>query len=196
MRKKRAQRLRQGCTSGLTRRGYLRYDGDMEKIDLTKFCTAPERIGKQWMLITAGTPEKFNCMTASWGGVGFLWNRPVAFIFVRPNRYTREFIDREEALTLTFMPESARQDLVFCGRNSGRDTDKMAATGLQPVTTESGLVTFKDAEYTLECRKMFRAPLPQEGFMDWAEVSPAYYAEDNPLHLLYICEITAVLAAE
>lgn len=171
--------------------------GDMKTIDIDDLSESVSRlIGKEWMLITAGTAEKFNCMTASWGGLGYLWNKPVAFVFVRPNRYTREFIDREQSLTLTFMPERYRKDLVYCGRNSGRDVDKMAATALQPVTTESGLVTYRDARYVLECRKMFRAPLPQEGFLDWSEVYPAMYAEDNPLHLLYICEITAVHAAE
>lgn len=158
--------------------------------------SASRLIGKDWMLITAGKPEQFNCMTASWGGIGYLWNKPVAFVFVRPNRFTREFIDREPSLTLTIMPESYRKDLVFCGRNSGRDTDKMAATNLQPVATETGLVTYRDARYVLECRKMFRAPLPQDGFLDWSEVHPECYAEDNPLHILYICEITRALAAE
>lgn len=169
----------------------------MNTIDINDLSVSASRlIGKDWMLITAGTEKDFNCMTASWGGIGYLWNKPVAFVFVRPNRYTREFMDREESLTLTFMPESYRQDLVFCGRHSGRDTDKMAATALQPVVTESGLVTYKDARYVLECRKMFCAPLPQEGFLDWNEVYPQCYAEDNPLHLLYICEITKVQAAE
>ena len=169
----------------------------MKTISIDDLAVSPSRlIGKDWMLITAGTPEKFNCMTASWGGIGYLWNKPVAFVFVRPNRYTREFIDREAGLTLTIMPEPYRQDLVYCGRNSGRDVDKMASTALEPVTTESGLVTYKDARYVLECRKMFRAPLPQDGFLDWSEVYPECYAEDNPLHILYICEITRALAAE
>lgn len=43
-----------------------------------------ELIGKEWMLVSAGDKEKFNMMTASWGGVGVLWNRPVVFaLFVR-----------------------------------------------------------------------------------------------------------------
>ena len=46
------------------------------------------KISKQWMLVTAGSEEKSNTMTASWGGVGFIWNKPVSFIFIRPQRYT------------------------------------------------------------------------------------------------------------
>lgn len=59
-------------------------------------------IGDEWMLVTAGTPEKFNMMTASWGGVGVLWAKPVAFIFIRPERYTYEFIENGDGVTLSF----------------------------------------------------------------------------------------------
>lgn len=164
----------------------------MQTIDFTELqANAAQLIGKQWMLITAGNEHKFNCMTASWGGLGFLWNRPVAFIFVRPNRHTVQFIEQEERLSLTFMPESYRQDLVFCGRNSGRDVDKMAHTSLRPLALPSGTPAFEDADLILDCRKMLKTTLAQADFLNWAEVSPAFYAEDNPLHTLYICEITA-----
>ena len=167
----------------------------MKKIDVTEISRNPvELIGKQWMLITAGTSERFNCMTASWGGIGFLWNRPVAFVFVRPNRHTVKFIEEQPAFTLSFMPEQYRQDLVYCGRHSGRDVDKMAHTSLKPAVTPAGLPTFEDADLVLECRRMFRTTLQEADFLDWSEVSPAWYAEDNPLHYLYICEITGALA--
>ena len=168
----------------------------MKNIDITEISGNPvELIGKQWMLITAGTAENFNCMTASWGGIGFLWNRPVAFVFVRPNRHTVNFIEAQPAFTLSFMPEQYRQDLIFCGRHSGRDVDKMAHTSLRPATTPAGLPTFADAELVLECRRMFRTTLQEADFLDWSEVSPAWYAQDNPLHYLYICEISAAYTA-
>lgn len=169
----------------------------MKSIPFTNLQVNPAQlIGHQWMLITAGTPEHFNTMTASWGGLGFLWNRPVAFVFVRPNRYTRPFIDEQASFTLSFMPEKYRQDLVFCGRHSGRDTDKMAATGLRPLITPGGLVAMQDADLVLECRKMMVSTMQQADFLDWSEVSPLFYAEDNPLHLVYICEITSTLVHE
>ena len=62
-----------------------------------------EAIGKEWMLVTSGSKEKFNTMTASWGGIGFLWNKAVAFIFIRPERYTYEFIEKNDMLTLSFL---------------------------------------------------------------------------------------------
>ena len=151
------------------------------------------RIGAEWMLITAGDRKACNTMTASWGGLGVLWGKPVAYIFVRPNRHTVGFINDNASLTLSFMPESHRADVLYCGRHSGRDTDKMANTNLRPVTTETGLVTYEDAELVLECRKMFKTRLQEADFLDWSEVSPKWYAEDNPLHDLYICEITRAL---
>ena len=164
----------------------------MKQIDFTELKKNPaELIGKQWMLITAGTPEHFNCMTASWGGLGYLWNRPVAFVFVRPNRHTATFMEAQPSFTLSFMPEKYRNDLIFCGRNSGRDVDKMAAISLQPFTTPNGLVAMDDAELVIECRKMAVASMQEADFVDYSEVSPQWYEPTNPLHKVYICEITA-----
>ena len=53
-------------------------------------------IDKQWMLITAGNGQSADTMTASWGGLGALWNKPVSFAFIRPTRYTYDFTEREE----------------------------------------------------------------------------------------------------
>lgn len=89
-----------------------------------------DAIGKEWMLVTAGTAEKFNTMTASWGGTGILWGKPVAFLFIRPERYTYEFIEKGETLTLSFLGEENKDIHKVCGSKSGRDTDKIAETGL------------------------------------------------------------------
>lgn len=109
-----------------------------------------EAIGKEWMLVTAGTKEKFNTMTASWGGIGWLWNKPVAFVFVRPERYTYEFIEKSDYLTLSFLGEANKKIHAVCGSKSGRDTDKVKATGLKPVFTEQGNVLFEQARLSLE----------------------------------------------
>ena len=98
-----------------------------------------ETIGKEWMLVTGGTKEDFNMMTASWGGIGWLWNKPVAFIFVRPERYTYEFLKKNRKLSLSFLgkEEEARKIYSFCGSKSGRELDKVKETGLKPVFTET-----------------------------------------------------------
>ena len=85
-------------------------------------------IGKDWMLITAGTEEKFNTMTASWGSVGILWNKPAVTIYVRPTRYTYEFVEKYDEFTISFFSEEYRSALNFCGSKSGRDYDKALET--------------------------------------------------------------------
>ncbi len=167
----------------------------MEKKDLNLLAAedAFRLIGKEWMLITAGTAERFNTMTASWGGIGWLWNRPVAFVFVRPERYTYEFIETDCRVSLSFLGEEHRAILNLCGTASGRDTDKVAATGLTPVLTERGAVAFAQSRLTLDCRKLFRSEMNEANFLDPEVLSRWYNA--NPggsLHTLYVLEIEDV----
>ena len=63
---------------------------------------ACQMIGKEWMLVTAAKDGEVNTMTASWGGLGVMWGKNVAFIVIRPQRYTKEFIDASDTLSLTF----------------------------------------------------------------------------------------------
>lgn len=152
-------------------------------------------IGKEWMLITAGTPEHFNMMTASWGGIGWLWNKPVAFIFVRPERHTYPILEDNEYLTLSFLgnDEKMRTIYNFCGSKSGRDYDKAKETGLKPIATEHGAVTFEQARLTIEARKMFRTEFKPEQFLEQEALTRWY--NDKPggsLHTMYVVEITDV----
>ena len=90
-----------------------------------------DRIGKDWMLISASDGEWENTMTASWGGIGVVWNQPVAVCLIRPERFTFALADRAERLSLAFLPDGYRDALKFCGRESGRDyPDKFTAAGL------------------------------------------------------------------
>ncbi len=120
-------------------------------------------IGDDWMLITAGTPEDFNSMTASWGGYG-VWRRPMAFILVHPSRYTYQFLEREEVFTLSFYdPAIHRQALrnIF-GGTSGRDTDKVQESGFTPISTNPG-IAYAEARMIIVCRKGFAANTDEAG---------------------------------
>ena len=152
-----------------------------------------DMIGKEWMLVTAGTPEHFNTMTASWGGIGWLWNRPVAFVFVRPERYTYEFIENQEQLTLSFLGKENQEIHAICGKQSGRDCDKIKETGLVPVTTDLGNVTFEQARLTLEGRKLFCTDMKPEMFIDKSLVERWYGNHPGgSFHRIYVMEIEAV----
>lgn len=151
-------------------------------------------IGKEWMLIAAGTPDKFNMMTASWGCLGWLWNKPVAVMFVRPERYTHEFVEREDCVNLVFLGGSpeARKAYAFCGSHSGRDCNKAAECGLTPVPTESGCATFAEARLTLECRKMYKTQIRPEEMID-PQIAQ-WYGQKGGLHDVYVMEITNAYA--
>lgn len=149
-------------------------------------------IGERWMLVTPGTPDHFNTMTASWGGIGYLWNKPVVFVFVRPERHTFGFMEESECFTLSFLAEENRKALSICGSTSGRDTDKVKAAGLNPLTTELGNVTFEEAEIVIECKKMYGAPLKEDGFIDKSIMDKWYDEKHGGLHKMYVGEILAL----
>ena len=149
-------------------------------------------IGQDWMLITAGTINSFNTMTASWGGLGVLWNKNVATIYVRPSRYTHEFIEKNDRLTLSFFPESCRPALQVCGSRSGRDCDKVAQAGLHQLELPSGAITFSEARLVLECRKLFKTEMEEENFCDKDIFEKWYSVDEGAPHTIYILEIEKV----
>lgn len=157
-----------------------------------------ELIAKKWMLITAGTMEtRFNTMTASWGELGSLWGHggglPVATIFVRPQRYTKKFIDENEYFSLSFYPEEDRKALGYLGSHSGKDEDKVAAVGFKPEGDERA-VWFQDAELVLICRKLYQAPLLEKCFLDENIIKECY--PDKDFHEMYIGEIEKILVRD
>ena len=150
-------------------------------------------IGKQWMLITSGDTSKYNTMTASWGGFGHLWGKNVAFIFVRPERYTHEFIEANDRLTLSFFDEKYRQALQICGTKSGRDGDKVKEAGLTPIALESNTTTFDEARMVLECRKLFKTEMTEAAFLDKEICKQNYRPEPGGgFHTIYVVEIENV----
>lgn len=147
------------------------------------------QIGQQWMLITAGKPGKFNTMTASWGGLGVLWNANVSFVFVRPSRYTYEFMEQEPHYSLSFFGPDRRRALQICGSKSGRDVDKMELTGLTPCF-DTPAPRFEEAELTLVCRKLYTQDLDPARFLDPA-IAGNYQNDDY--HRMYVGEIQKIL---
>lgn len=164
----------------------------MEKIDVRSLKdNFFEAISKEWMLVTAGTEGKWNTMTASWGCAGWLWGKPVAVVFIRPERFTHEFAEQGDRLTLSFLghDKAMREAYNICGTKSGRDIDKASEAGLTPVTTELGGVTFEQARLTLDCRKLYRDDIKPGLFLspDIAQ----WYGARGGYHDFYIVEIEA-----
>lgn len=147
-------------------------------------------IGEEWMLITAGTPSDFNTMTASWGGIGILWNKPVAICFIRPTRHTYSFSEREDYFTLTFFTDEYKKILQYCGTNSGKDVNKVEVTGLKPLLTENHSVGFEQARLCLECKKIYFDDMKPEHFL-MSGADESFYPKKD-YHRMYIAEIVNV----
>ena len=150
-------------------------------------------IGSDWMLITAAKDETVNTMTASWGGLGVLWNKNVAYIFIRPQRYTKEFVDASDKFSLTFFDESFKKDLNYLGTVSGRDEDKISKTKLNVSYIES-IPVFEEAKLTILCRKLYAQDLDPNCFIDKALADKCYPNKDY--HTVYVAEIEKVLIKE
>jgi flavin reductase (DIM6/NTAB) family NADH-FMN oxidoreductase RutF len=145
------------------------------------------RIDREWMLITAGTLTHFNTMTASWGTLGILWNKPVAICFIRPQRHTFQFMEQHNYFTLSFLEEKYRDILNFCGSHSGKDTNKIVRTGLIPVELGAESISYEQARLVFECRKLYADFIKTENFLVREIIDRNYPGKD--FHRFFIGEI-------
>ena len=149
-------------------------------------------IGEQWMLVTAGTAERCNTMTASWGGLGVLWGKNVAYSVIRPQRYTFELLEENDAYTLSFYPPECKKALALCGKVSGRDVDKFTDSGLTPCFDQAAPY-YEQARLVFLCRKLYRQDMEESAFLDKGLLEKWY---DNDLHRMFVGEIVKVLEKE
>ena len=149
-------------------------------------------ISNDWALLTAGKSDDFNTMTVSWGGIGELWNKDVCFVFVRPQRYTYEFMEKYDYFSLSFFGGEYKKELGVCGSKSGRDIDKMAETGFIPV--DLGEATgFEQAKVNVVLKKLAYQDMEPDGFVDESIMNN--YAS-NDFHRVYVGEIVKVIIEE
>jgi len=158
----------------------------IEQLDFNPF----EKIGG-WALLASGKPDNFNMMTVSWGQAGVLWNKDVVTAYVRPQRYTKGFMDVNDVFTLSFFDAKYRGCLSLCGSKSGRDFDKMRQSGLT-AEHRGGAVLFTEAKLILVCEKLYIGQIEKDGFLDEKLVADNYQKSD--FHTFYIGEIKKILA--
>lgn len=168
----------------ITEAGFVKKDISEVGKDFDVFA----KIGSEWMLVTAGTPDKFNTMTASWGFAGIMWNKPCALTVIRPQRYTKQFIDSNDFFTLSFFPDDYKKALGICGSKSGRDCDKVSEAGLTPMSAEESM-SFEEASLVLVCRKLYASELRESDFIEKVIIPQQYSTGD--FHTAYIGEIVA-----
>lgn len=161
----------------------------LEQLEFNPFT----KIGSEWMLITAGDETGYNTMTASWGGMGVMWGKNVVTTYIRPQRYTKKFVDENDIFTVSFYNPEYRKALNICGTLSGRDCDKVAEAGLTPLFID-GTTAFEEANMIFVCRKLYCDSMPAENFLDKENDQKWYPNKDY--HTMYVSEIVKVLVAE
>jgi len=159
----------------------------IEQVDINPFT----KIGKEWALVTAGNAAGCNTMTVSWGGMGVLWGKNVAFIFIRDSRYTKEFLDKGDLFSISFLGEQYKEALSLCGKVSGRDGDKFEKAGLTPAFRHN-IPYVDEASLVLLCSKMAAVPIDKENFSEKG-IAEKWYA-DGDYHTMYVAEIIESMA--
>lgn len=151
------------------------------------------KIGSEWLLITAGDASGFNTMTASWGGMGVMWGKNVITTYIRPQRYTKEFVDANDTFTVSFFPPDYKNALSICGSISGRDEDKVKKAGLTAYFVEN-TTSFQEADMIFICRMAYKDNMRNVSFIQ-QEYDSKWYPEKD-YHTMYISQIEKVLVKE
>ncbi len=147
-------------------------------------------VNDDWMLVTAMKKDgNVNTMTASWGGFGIMWGKPVCVCVIRPQRYTLEFVNDSDSLTLSFLEDGYRDALNLCGTKSGRDLDKIKEAGLTLIK-DGGLASFEESKMIVCGKKIYCDEIKESGFIDKTIIDSKYPKRDY--HRVFVCEIEAV----
>lgn len=166
---------------------------NFKEISTKYFPLNPFEIKSKWMLISAQKDGIVNTMTASWGGFGVMWNKEVVFVVIRPQRYTKEFVDVAEEFSLSFFDDSFKKDLSYLGKVSGRDEDKISKTSLT-VQNLDETPYFAEAELVVFAKKLYAQPMSEEFFLEHDVEKQWYPNKDH--HVLYVAEVTNILEGE
>lgn len=148
-------------------------------------------IGKDWFLVTAEKDNKVNMMTASWGGLGIIWNKNVVTIYIRKSRYTNELLKDVDRFSLCILPESCKNALAYCGKVSGRNENKIEKSGLT-LEHDGTLPYFKESRLVISCRKLYAQEMNAQSFSENAKGIVDVCYSDNDWHIMYICEIEKI----
>lgn len=154
-----------------------------------------EELKKKNAILTAGDKlHGFNCLTVSWGGIGELWGKDVAFVFVRKSRYTHQFLEASESITLSFLEEKYKESVEFIGTHSGKNLDKVKACGLcYTYDPDYDGAYIRQASYCFKMKKLYQIDLPIGNMPK--DIQERFYAEPD-LHTMYVCEIKQFLETE
>ena len=165
-------------------------ENSWEEISIYDLKNPAVLFGEDWALLAAGNQESMNAMTIGWGQFGILWQRPIMTVYVAPERYTNEFLDKNDYFTVVGFPKTQKEALLYMGTHSGRDEDKIKKAGLTPEFTELGNPIFKEGNLAVECKIIYKEPFKKD-LMD--EKTLEFYKNRGiSPHITYIGEVVHV----
>ena len=162
------------------------------KIEHNKFNDCFNKFKNDWALLSVGPLDNHNAMTIAWGGLGYLWRKEVAFIFVRPSRYTYQFSENNEYFAVSFFDEEHRNALNYYGTKSGRDVNKDEACNFHPFELNN-VTIYEEARSVIICKKIYADDIKPELFLD-NDIEKCY--PDHSYHKMYVCEIVDIYTRE
>lgn len=153
-----------------------------------------DAVGREGMLVTAeredGAP---NPMTATWGGFGALFGKPVVYSFIRPSRYTHDLIMATRRLSLSFFGDGGETALKVCGTRSGRDGDKIREAGLSPFRLPDGSFSYLTARLSVAATVIYMSPLCADAV---SESDRLRYYKNGDVHTVFVSRVDAVYLHE
>lgn len=149
-------------------------------------------IGDNWALLTAGDKSiGYNTLTVSWGGIGVIWGKNVAYVFVRKSRYTYDFLEKSESVTLSFLDNKYKDAYKIMGTLSGKDHDKMKLANLHYTYDPDYNGSYiTESKYCFKMKKLYSVDLPYDNLP--LDIKERYYP-DGDMHTMYVCEIKQFL---
>ena len=156
---------------------------------------------KKGVLLTAMADGEVNTMSISWGTLGIQWNKPIFTVFVRGSRHTSTLLDKNPEFTVNIpVGECDKNILAVCGKESGRDVNKIQKLGLTLVAGETVNVPgIKELPLTLECKVIYKQDQDPDAINE--ENTLRYYPLEGPeqkgdYHTAYYGQITAAYIIE
>lgn len=155
-----------------------------------------EEFGSNYALVTAGGKDGYNPMTISWGTIGVLWNKNVAIIFIRPERKTMEYIQKNSKFTISFFDGKYMEELKLAGKISGHDyKEKFSEIGLTAIyDVDADVYYAKEASYVLKCTKLYMGDINSDGFVDKSLIEKFY--KEQGYHKIIVAQINTYLVKE
>ena len=143
-------------------------------------------------ILSVGTKDNYNSMTIGWGSLGSAWKRPIFTVYVKPETYTHEFMEKYDIFTVSFVKGAIYNDFVLYGSVSGRDFDKEKISGTHIKFLDDGGITFEEALEVYVCKKIAVSHLKEDevdkSIIDLYNSNLPVYSSTNP-HTVYIGEI-------